>query len=69
MPDRCAVASCPNIPEAENGIALQKFHFMVTFQVKRRPEGKIGRTENGIHINNSHLHLHPHVPALGKVPF
>ena len=44
MPDRCAVAGCSNIPDAEKGIALRKFHFMVTIEVKRRPEGRNGRT-------------------------
>ena len=44
MPDRCAVAGCSNIPDAERGIALQKFHFMVPIEVKRRPEGTNGRT-------------------------
>ena len=44
MPDRCAVAGYSNIPDAEKGIALQKFHFMVTIEAKRRPEGRNGRT-------------------------
>ena len=51
MPDRCAVAGYSNIPDAEKnipdaekGIALKKFHFMVTIEAKRRPEGRNGRT-------------------------
>ena len=44
MHDRCAVAGCSNIPDVEKGIALQKFHFMVMIEVKRRPEGRNGQT-------------------------